>query len=100
MTSISEFLGFGAKNARTAKELREILHISGDDVRELVRAERLDGVPICSRTAADASGKAGYFMPVTDAEYMQTIKSLKSREREIRTVRKALEKAYLTRYGT
>ena len=98
MTSISEFLGFGAKNARTAKELREILHISGDDVRELVRAERLDGVPICSRTAADESGRAGYFMPSCPDDFMQTIAQLRHREKELARTRKALEKAYKKRY--
>lgn len=96
---ISEYLSEGAKGAKTSKELREFLRMTDCELREAIRAERMNGVPICSRTRTDESGRAGYFMPATDAEYMQTIKSLKSREREIRTVRKALETAFKNRYG-
>jgi hypothetical protein len=96
---ISEFLSEGAQGAKTARELRETLHLKDYELRELVRRERLDGEPICSRMHTDDDGKAGYFLPKDAADYQTTIKHLRSREREIRTVRKALEKAYLTRYG-
>lgn len=96
---ISDYLQEGAQSARTAKELKTVLHISARDLSELVRAERLDGVPICSRTQTNDDGKAGYFMPKDAADYTATIKHLKAREREIKTVRKALEKAFRNRYG-
>lgn len=57
------------------------------------------GVLICSRTRTDEYGQAGYFLPVTASELLETIKSLRSREREIQRVRKALEKGYKQQYG-
>ena len=96
---ISDFLGRGAHGAKTAKELKAVLHISARDLAELVRMERLQGTPICSRTSSGDDGKAGYFMPETEDDYRKTIRHLKSREAEIRTVRRALEKALAERFG-
>ena len=97
---ISDYLSEGAKGAKTAHELRETLHLKDYELRELVRRERLDGEPICSRMHTDDDGRAGYFLPKDADDYQTTIRHLRSREKEIRTVRKALEKAYSTRYGT
>ena len=79
---IYEFLSTGAGCARTAKELKEILHLSEREFRQALRYERLKGVPICSRTQTDSSGKAGYYLPENAAEYQDTIRQLKSRERK------------------
>lgn len=97
---ISDFLQEGAAAAKTAKELQTVLHISARDLSELVRAERLDGIPICSRTQTDSSGKAGYFMPKDADDYATTIRHLKAREREIKSVRIAIEKAFKSEYGS
>lgn len=96
---ITDYLSEGAHGAKTARELREMLHLKDSELRELVRRERLDGEPICSRMHTDDDGKAGYFLPKDEADYTATIRHLRSREKEIRTVRKALEKACKTRFG-
>lgn len=97
---ISDFLGRGAKNARTCRELREVLHMRDPELRDAVRRERLDGVPICSRTHADENGaRAGFYLPDTEHDYIMTIRQLRSREKEIAEVRRALEKAYHNIYG-
>lgn len=97
---ISDFLGRGAANARTCRELRDILHMRDTELREAVRRERLDGVPICSRTHADETGaRAGFYLPSSESDYIAVIRQLRSREKEIKEVRKALEKAYYNRYG-
>lgn len=95
---ISDFLGRGAQRAQTAKELQTVLHISARDLSDRVRTERLQGTPICSRTTTNDGGKAGYFMPETEDDYRTTIQHLQSREKEIRTVRRALEKAFAERF--
>ena len=96
---IYEFLSTGAGCARTAKELKAITHMTEREFRQALRYERLKGVPICSRTQTDDTGRAGYFLPENAAEYEHTIRQLKSREKEIRRIRQALEKSYKERYA-
>lgn len=97
---ISEFLSEGAAGAKTARELRELLKLSDTELRELIRRERLDGEPICSRMHTDDDGRAGYFLPKDADDYRTTIRHLRSREKEIRIVRQALEAAFHERYRT
>lgn len=96
---VTDFLSEGAQNARTARELKQILHINARDISELVRAARLNGEFVCSRTATDESGRAGFYLPETIEDEILTIRQLKAREREIRRVRRALEKNMRDRYG-
>lgn len=97
--NIIDFLAAGAENALTAKQLTEILHISRNEIGERIRAERLNGVFICSRTTNNENGRPGYFLPKTQAEAAATIQQLKNREKELKRVRKALEKNYRAKYG-
>lgn len=90
---VYELLMTGAKSAMTEKQLREIAGMSKREFRDAVRHERLAGIPICSRTQTDSIGKAGYYMPVNDDDIRNTVRQLRSREREIRRIRQALEKA-------
>lgn len=96
---ITDFLNEGAQNARTARELKEILHLDARDISELVRNARLNGEFVCSRTQSNDTGRAGFYLPETVDEELHTIRQLKAREREIRRVRKALEKNMRTKYG-
>ena len=91
---ISEYLKKGAAGAQTNKELCFVLGVSSDDVRRMIRTERLAGVPICSRCGADRAGGAGYYLPETAEELQAMLAQLKSREKEIRRTRRALEKAF------
>lgn len=96
---VSEFLSIGAHNAHTGKELKTILGITGRELRAAIRRERMQGVPICSRTHTDSDGQSGYYLPCAPHDYIVTIRSLYHREREIRRVRMALEKSFHERYG-
>lgn len=83
---ISELLGSGAENARTAKDLAKQLNINVRDIGYLIRQERLAGVLICSNSD-------GYFMPVNEMEINYTISSLYKRAREVRAVAEIMKKA-------
>lgn len=93
---ISENLKTGAAGALTSKELCVILGLTSDEVRHMVRTERLAGIPICSRCKSDHAGNAGYYLPETADELRRMLLQLRSREKEIRRTRRALEKALET----
>ena len=46
--TISDHLHIGAENALTIRELKALLDMPGREVRRLIQAERLRGVPILS----------------------------------------------------
>lgn len=83
---IHELLNVGAVNARTTKELADVLGIDVRDVRQAVRNERMQGVPICS----DISG---YYLPADDNEMRRTVSRLYKIGRSNFAVAKALEEA-------
>lgn len=91
--AIYEFLSKGADNARTGKELCDMLHLSSRELRAQIAAERQAGIPILSRTRTDTDGKAGYFLPEKLGDYAATLKAMRSREKSLAAVRKALEAA-------
>ena len=86
---VADFLRIGSDNARRGKNLCEELHLTKRELKRQIQLERLAGEAICASTAAD---KAGYFLPANKAELIDTIRSNRSREKELRRVRKALEK--------
>lgn len=64
---IFELLDTGEQNARTAKELAQVLHCDKRIISRMVEAERRQGKPIC---ATCDSKTPGYFIPL-DRETMQ-----------------------------
>lgn len=64
---IFELLDTGEQNARTAKELAQLLHCDRRSISLMVEAERRQGKPIC---ATCDSKTPGYFIPA-DKETMQ-----------------------------
>ena len=87
---ITDHLFKGQENARTGKELAELLHCDIRDITIMINRARHDGTPICAMTRGD---HPGYYI----AEYKEDVKeftdSLKGRAIEIFKTRKALLKA-------
>ena len=82
---ISELLAVGAENAKTGKELCDLLNITHRELSFAISRERLAGVPICS-----SSGRQpGYFLAADRSEMERFCRSLKHRAREITRTRKA-----------
>ena len=97
---LTDYIPRGAKKAIKAGDLLQLTNCDRRELRQEVRSLRLQGVLICSDTQSDDSGRrAGYYLPETREDVMATIKQMKSRESEIRRVRKALERAMQKEYG-
>lgn len=81
----------GRKNATKSSELKQILHISGNELRRRVNRLRREGVPTGS--SAD-----GYFYAVTAGEVYTTIRQLRAMESGLKAAISGLESA-LYRFG-
>ena len=86
---IYEQLYIGERNARSAKELAEILGIDRRGISALVERERRGGKPIC---ATCDSKTPGYYIPATREEMERFCRSLRHRAGEIFKTRAALLK--------
>lgn len=84
--NIVDILGKGAAHAISAKTISAMTGFQERAITSMVMAKRRAGVIICSNGD-------GYFLPETEDEITATICNLKSREREIRITREAVEKA-------
>lgn len=84
---VSDFLQCGQENAVPLKDLKELLHLDGRTIRLMIRAERLDGVPIL------ADNQTGYFLPGDDAERARCVRSMRHRANEIDRAADAIEGA-------
>lgn len=87
---ISDYLGTGPAEARTAKQIADFLGLTFRAVTRAIESERRAGVPIC---ATSDSLTPGYYIAEDPEELQNYCNRLKRREREIRKTRKALEKA-------
>lgn len=82
---IHEYLSFGQENARTGKEICNLLGITSRELRRIVEIERRQGKPICASTTAPA----GYFLAANRQELERYCRSLFRRAGEIHKTRKA-----------
>ena len=83
---IYELLAEGQENARTGRELAEVLNCNIREITQQIEAERRQGRPICA-----ASGeKPGYYLPASPEELEHYCKRLKSRAIELFKTRQAL----------
>lgn len=82
---ICEILAEGAENAKTGKEICDLLGITMRDLTIAVNKERAAGAPICAST----SNKPGYFLAANQYEMMAFCRSLEHRAGEIHKTRKA-----------
>ena len=82
---IFEILSEGANNARTGRELCELLNITARDLTAAIERERRAGKPICA-----ATGKTpGYYLAANQAEMQRYCRSLWHRAGEIHKTRRA-----------
>ena len=82
---IFEYLSEGAENARTGRELCEILNITPRELTQAIERERRAGRPICAATGK----KPGYFLAANQEEMQRYCRSLWRRAGEIHKTRRA-----------
>lgn len=87
---ISDYLFIGAENARTGKEICNLLGIKARDLTVAIERERRQGKPICASTDAK---NPGYFLAADKAEMERFCESLKHRAGEIHKTRRACMKS-------
>ena len=84
---ISRLLSHGRENAIPLRHLTAMTKLDGRAVRAMIAAERLAGVPIL------ADNSTGYFLPASEDEKAQFIRSMKHRAKEIERAAEAIGKA-------
>lgn len=82
---IFEVLAHGAENARTGKELCQLLNITARDLTAAVEQERRAGQPICASTGTNP----GYYLAADQTEMERYCNSLLHRAGEIHKTRNA-----------
>lgn len=86
---ISDFLGHGQNAAVPLRHLKELSGLPGREVRRMIQAERLRGVPILSDNIS------GYYLAADVQEQERFIRSMRGRASEIEAVAAAVEKAVI-----
>lgn len=84
---ITEYLFTGRENARTGKELANLLHCSTREISEGVERERRQGQPICASCDPETPG---YYLAASAEDLEQYCRSLHKRAGEIHKTRRAL----------
>ena len=84
---IADLLGHGQNAAVPLRHLKELAGLPGREVRRLIQAERLRGVPILSDNIN------GYYLAADAQEREKFIKSMRGRAAEIIRVADAVEGA-------
>lgn len=87
--SIADLLGVGRENAITRRDLERLTGLDGRSVRLLIERERRAGTPILADNAS------GYYLPASDDERAECVRSLRHRAGEIMATARALELAEL-----
>lgn len=85
--AISDFLSAGHGNAVPLRHLETVTGLTGREIRRMISAERLAGVPIL------ADNQTGYFLPATAAEVRRCVRSMRHRSDEIRRAAEAIAAA-------
>ena len=84
---ISRLLSHGRENAVPLRHLTAMTKLDGRTVRAMIAEERLAGAPIL------ADNTTGYFLPASEDEKAQFIRSMKHRAKEIERTAEAIEKS-------
>ena len=72
MLSIADYLSEGKENARTGKEICNLLNITARDLTAAVERERREGQPICASTGSNP----GYYLAADRGEMQRYCNSL------------------------
>ena len=83
--SIADLLGVGKANAIPRRDLERLTGLDGRSVRLLIERERRAGMPILADNAS------GYYLPASDDERAECVRSLRHRAREIMATARAIE---------
>ena len=83
---VSDLLHPGAENAIPRRELMTLTGLSDRELRLMIQKERLSGTPIC------ANNKTGYYLPGSDQERAECVKSMRRRSAEIAKTADAIER--------
>lgn len=83
---ISDLLLHGEQNALPMKYLKELTGLDSRTIRLMIQQERLSGTPIC------ANNKTGYYLPGSDQERSECVKSMRHRSAEIARTADAIER--------
>lgn len=84
---IADLLLHGEENALPMKHLKELTGMDSRTIRLMIHQERLSGTPIC------ANNKTGYYLPGSDLERAECVKSMRHRSAEIARTADAIEQA-------
>ena len=84
---IAQFLLAGAGQGLHLRDLVRITHLSEREVRQMIQAERLRGIPILS------NNQDGYFLPGDEAERAAFVRSMRHRADEIDRAGEAVERS-------
>ena len=84
---ISRLLMHGQENGLHLSDLTKMTDRTEREVRKMIHSERRRGVPILS------NNRDGYYLPGSDAERAQCVKSLRHRANEILKAASAIERA-------
>ena len=84
---ISQFLLAGAGQGLHLQDLVHLTKRTEREVRQMIQAERLRGVPILS------NNQDGYFLPSNEEEKAAFVRSMRHRASEIHKAAEAVEKA-------
>lgn len=84
---IADLLLHGEQNALPMKHLKELTKLDSRTIRLMIHAERLSGTPIC------ANNRSGYYLPESERERMECVKSMRHRSAEIARTADAIEQA-------
>ena len=84
---IARLLSHGRENAVPLRHLTAMTKLDGRTVRVMIAEERLAGAPIL------ADNSTGYFLPASEDEKAQFIRSMKHRAKEIERAAEAIEKS-------
>lgn len=82
---VADLLLRGQENALPLKHLKGLLHADGRTVRRQIEVERRRGIPILSNC------RDGYFLPDSDSEKAQCVRSMRGRAAEILKTAAAIE---------
>lgn len=83
---IYEYLSTGERNAKTARELCDLLHLEKRELTAAIERERRQGSPICA--SCDRTNP-GYYLASSKEEMQRYCNSLARRAKEINRTKKA-----------
>lgn len=87
--NIADLLSPGVENAIPRRDLINLTGLPDRVLRRQIETERRAGTPILSDNAS------GYFLPASEAERKQCVRSMRSRAAEIATTADCIEQAVI-----